>query len=259
MAKVQELFSNLILDRSPAYPIGRRVQLLEGKQKDLEAIHIYIELADPSTYRKKKYFHISRLPVRSWLDSWIYENLVNDEEYEHYLEKYKGRIGPDDIDNYILAKLYRQQAIELLSKTKKSFNLDEWTKPRLRYWYRRRTNLYLKDGTELPFDSGTSVISLFILKQGHDKHILAIGAGGNSRAREEYTIFTTAFYLLGKEKPILHHLVRYDSHNTYHYIPTYQKPIITNTLGSNYELDSKLEKEMRENSIWLNDVLKKIP
>ncbi|MDA2921799.1 hypothetical protein MYX07_00860 [Patescibacteria group bacterium AH-259-L07] len=114
----------------------------------------------------------------------------------------------------------------------------------------------LKDGTELHFDFRSYWISLFILKQGQDKHILATGSSRNSGERTAYQIFTATFYLLGEKQAIPHHLVRHDSFNTYHYIATYKKPIIT-LLGLHNSMGN-LE-EIEKNSIWLDHALKKIP
>lgn len=262
MTKIQELFSNLVLDRLNIHTVEQGIKALDGKQSNLEAIHIYIEPPTAETYRKKKYFHVSRLSAPSWLDSWIYKNLVSDEEYEQYLKKYlplKQELGYDDVGEYILERHYRKQAIKILSQKKKSFDLDEWTKPRYRLRYRRKTDIELKDGTELHFDFRTYAISLFILKQGQDRRILAIGGSGNSGSRQEYTLFAALFYALSKKQPISHYLVKYDSFNQYHFITTYKKPIITYTLGANYDLSWDLQKEMRKNSIWLDEALKKIP
>lgn len=258
MTKIQKLFENLTLNRLNIHTVGQGLKALEGKQKDLQAIHIYIETTAVETFRKKKYFHISKINLPSWLDQWIYKNLVTDAEYKKYLEKYKDEIKYDEIDEHILEKHYRKKAIATLFKKKKSFDLDEWTKPRYSLSYRRRTNIELKDGTELHFDFRTHLISLFILNQGQDKRILAIGGGGNSGSREEYTVFTALFYLLGKKKPITHHLLKYDSLNKYSYIVGYKKSIVTYTLGFNYELDNESRTEIEENSILLNDILKKI-
>jgi hypothetical protein len=260
MTKARQLLKDLVLDYPwlSIYSIEDGVKKLQGKQKDLEAIHIYIDSLSPKTYPpKKKYFNISRVEALTKLDEWIFDHLINQEEYRRYLQKYlplKDRLEYEDIDEYILNKHYRPKAIRILSKTRKSFNLQEWTKLRFKYEYKRKTNLNLKDGTPFRFDFRNSLESIFILKKGKDKQILAIGGSGSSGQRLKYTLFTAIFYLLGKKEKIKHYLLRYDSFNRFRYIATYDKPIITWDLGSNYYLNEKLKKEIEENGLELEKV-----
>lgn len=193
------------------------------------------------------------------LDEWIFEHLVDERKYSQYLKKYlplKNKLKYSNVDEYILKKHYRPRAIKILSKTKKSFNLREWTRKRFKYRYERKTNLNLKDGATFRFDFRNSLESIFILKNGEDKQILAVGGSGSSGQRMKYTLFTAIFHLLGKKKKIKHYLLRYDSFNRFKYIATYNKPIITWDLGSNYRLDEKLKKEMGKNGIQLDKIRK---
>jgi len=262
MTKARQLLQNLTFDYSwmPFYSVEDGVKKLRGKQKNLEAIHIYIDPLSPKTYPpKKKYFNISRVNTLTRLDEWIFEHLLDQEEYRQYLQKYlplENKLKYNDVDEYILNKHYRPRAIRILSQKKKSFNLQEWTKKRFKYGYKRKTNLNLKDSTPFRFDFRNWLESIFILKHGEDKQILAVGGGGGSGQREKYTIFTTIFYLLGRKKKIKHYLLRYDSFNRYKYIATYNKPIITWDLGSNYDLDKNLREEVEKNGIKLDRIRK---
>ncbi|MCL5985093.1 MAG: hypothetical protein M1371_00835 [Actinobacteria bacterium] len=94
--------------------------------------------------------------------------------------------------------------------------------------------------------------SFFILNEGDDKYILAIGGGGSSYQRERYTMFTAIFYLLGKERTIWHHLLKYNCYNEFEYIKSINKPLITFDLGSNYPLGKDLESEIRKNGISID-------
>lgn len=246
--KVKQLLHNLIIDYGkPIGSLESGLRELRGERGRLEVIHVYIENLSPKAYPpKKKYFDITRVNAHSKLDSWIYKNSVNNEEYGKYLDCYQARrsMQDDDVDEYIMNKHYRSQAIELLSKTLQKFNLEEWMRPRFRYEYCRKTNLQLKDGTSFNFDFRNALESFFILHEGEDKRILAIGGSGSSGQRERYTYFTTLFYMLEKEQGIPNHLLRYDAFNRYRYIGTYDKSIITFDFGSNYSIEEKLRKEV---------------
>ncbi len=257
MTKARKLLQNLILD----YPwlsicsVEDGIKKLQGRQKDLEAIHIYIDNLSPKTYPpKKKYYNISRKKTLTKLDEWIFDHLIKNEEYRRYLNKYlplKEKLKYNDVDGYILNKHYRPKAIKILSKIRKSFNLKEWTRKRFKYEYERKTNLNLKNGKPFHFDFRNTLESIFILKNGKNKQILAVGGSGGSGQRAKYTLFTAIFYLLGKKKKIKHHLLKYDSFNKYKYIATYNKPIITWDLGSNYSLSENLRKEIEKNGVRL--------
>lgn len=260
MTKARQLLENLTFDYPwlSIHSVNEGVKKLRGKQKDLEAVHIVIESLSPKTYPpKKKYFEISRESTLTKLDEWIFDHLVDEEEYSRYLQKYlplEKKLKSGNVDEYILEKHYRPKAIKILSKTKKSFNLQAWTRKRFKYRYKRKTNLNLKDNTPLHFDFRNLLESLFILRKGKDKNILAVGGGGSSGQRMKYTLFTTIFYLLGKKGKIKHHLLKYDAFNRYKYIATYNRPIITWDLGSNYFLAEKLKKEIRRNGLALDEI-----
>lgn len=263
MANAEKILKGLTLD----YPfvsipsIEKGLDKLKEKEDFLEAIHIYIEHLSPELYPpKKKYFNISKVEKPTKLDEWIYTHLVDNEEYGNYLDEYlplKDKLKYSDVDEYIMEKHYRSEAIKILSKTRKSFTLSAWTKKRFGYRYERKTNLILKEGISFPLDFRNTLESLFILKKGEDKQILARGGRGSSGQRMKYTMFTVIFYLLAKKKKIKHYLLKYNSHNEYKYISTYYKPIITLNLGSNYpDLDEKLKQEVIKNGVHLDRIRK---
>lgn len=236
---------------------------MQGRQKDLEVIYIYLEHL---TYKaldkgnRKKYLNITKRETLNKLDEWIFDNLIDQAEYRKYLEKYfalKQKLKIKDIDEYILNKHYRPRAIDTLNTSKKKFDLKEWTKPRFKYEYQRKTNLWLKDGRQFSFDFRNVLESPFILKGKDAKIILAVGGCGGSGQREKYTMFTSIYFLLGKKQKIKHHLLKYNSVNKFKYLGTFDKPIITFDLGSNYPLGNELKKEIWENSIELDLAIKK--
>ena len=144
--------------------IKESVAALKPYAKDLEVIHIRIDYPDPSTWRKRKYYHIIKTEICSRLDEWIFEHLVDQNEYAAYLDRYcparaRGEIG--DIDQHIMDTHYRPQAIKVL-RSKKYFNLTRWTKKRACLEYHRRSNLCLKDGEEFRFDYRNSVHAHFL-------------------------------------------------------------------------------------------------
>lgn len=262
MRKAEKIVKNLTLNYTWIKVSSIEEGVKKLKDKQLEVVHIYIEPFSPKLYPpKKKYFNIWRVEKPTKLDEWIYKNLVKEDVYRKYLDKYlplKEKLRYDDVDEYILSKHYRPKAIKILSKTKKSFNLKEWTRKRFGYRYERKSNLILKEGIPFRFDFRNILESLFILKNKGDKQILARGGGGSSGQRMNYTLFTAIFYLLGKEKRIKHHLIKYNSFNEYEYIATYHKPIITFDLGSNYLLDEKLKEEIRKNGISWRRIIKPV-
>lgn len=224
MTKARQILNNLVIDysRPSIYSVEDGVKKFDGKQKNLEAIHIYIDNLSPKTYPpKNKYYHIERVDALTKLDEWIYEHLAENKEYGRYLDKYlplKDKLKYKDVDEYILKKHYRPKAIKILLQRRKTFNLGQWTKERFKYRYERKTNLNLKDGRPFRFDFRNPLENLFIMKRGQDKHILAVGGSGGSLQREKYTVFTAIFYLLGKKEKIKHHLIKYDAFNKYRYI-----------------------------------------
>jgi len=170
MIKPQKILKNLTLN----YPcpsissIEKGIEELKGKEKFLETIHIFIESFSPKLYpTKKKYFDISKFDKPTKLDEWIYENLVDNNQYSQYLDKYlplKDKLKYSDVDEYIMNKRYRPKAIKILSRTKKSFNIPKWAKERYGYCYEHKSNLMLKDGTPFRFDFRNFLKSFFILK-----------------------------------------------------------------------------------------------
>jgi len=256
MTKPRKILENLTLNhpRPSISSIEKGMEELKGKEKFLEAIHIFIESFSPKLYPpKKKYFNISKFDKPSKLDKWIYKNLVDNHQYSQYLDEYlplRKKLDYEDVDDYILEKHYRSKAIRILSKSRRSFDLQKWTKKRFGYDFQRKTNLPLKEGRQFPLDFRNILESLYILKKGEDKLILTRGGGGSSGQRMKYTLFTTVFSLLGKNKRIKHYLLKYNSINEYEYITTYYRPIISINYGSNYpSLDKKLRKKIIKNGI----------
>src|SRR3989338_2764898 len=138
MQEPAELFKNLVYRSGYLKAtIKEGVIALKPYTKELEAIHIRIDYPDPSTWRKKKYWHISREEICSRLDEWIFRHLVDQNEYAAYLRQYrtaKARGEIEDIDEHIMNTHYRPQAIKILRR-KKFFNLARWTKKRISLEY----------------------------------------------------------------------------------------------------------------------------
>ncbi len=252
--KATELLKNLVPGGGYLKTtIKEGIAALKAFANDLEAIHIRIDYPDPSTWRKKKYYHILRQEVCSRLDEWVYKHLVGQNEYAAYLERYrlaKARGKIDDIDEYIMDTHYRPQAIEALRR-KKYFDLGRWVKKRVCLEYERRSNLYWKDGEEFRFDYRNSVQSLFIRKNNSDKEVLAVGGDGSSGQREKCTFFTAVFYILGKKARIPNFLLDYTGLNEFKYIGKRYRPVLSSGFGSNFTLDKCLEKELwRKGLYW---------
>ena len=227
------------------------VAALKPYVRDLEAIHIKTAHPDPSTWRKKKYFHISKYTAWSKIDEWIFRYLIDQKEYAGYLDKYRPLKDGNhikDIDEYIMDTHYRPQAIKILSR-KKSFNLEQWSKKRVCMEYRRRSNLYWKNGDE--YISNSVMESLFIRKNGPDKEVIGIGSSSGSSSREMCTFFTAVFYLLGKTTRIPHFLLRCNGFNEFEYIGRRYRTVIMPGFGSNFSLSRPLEQEIRRKGFYM--------
>jgi len=232
--------------------IREGVVALKPYAKDLEVVHIRFDYPDPSTWRKKKYYHILRQKVCSRLDSWIFEHLVDQDEYAAYLERYRplrtrGEI--EDIDEHILDTQYRPRAIKILRR-KKSFDLERWTKNRICLEYHRRSNLYWKDGEEHRFDYRNSVESFFIRKNNGDREVIGGGGGGSSGQREKFTFFTAVFHILGRNAKIPRFLLKQNGLNELEYVGCKYRTVLTADFGSNFVLDESLAKKIRTEGFY---------
>lgn len=228
------------------------VAALKPYAKKLEVIHICIDYPDPSILRKKKYYHIQKQEICSRLDEWIFEHLVDQSEYAVYLERYRpaklrGEIG--DIDEHIMNIHYRPRAIEILS-SKRFFKHEFWTKKRTCLEYRRRSDLYWKNGDEFWFDYRNPVESLFIRKNNNDKEVIGIGGAGGSSQRQTSTFFTAVFYLLSKKTRIPNFLLKYNGFNEFEYIGRKYRTILTPGFGSNFDLDKRLMEEIQKKGLY---------
>jgi len=261
MRKAARLLQNLVYRSGYLKAtIKEGVVALKPYAKELEAIHIRIDYHDPSTWRKKKYWHISRGEICSRLDEWIFKHLAKQNEYATYLEQYrpvKARGEIEDIDEHIMNMHYRPQAIKMLRR-KKFFNLARWTKKRVSLEYHRRSNLYWKNGDEVRFDYRNSVESLFIRKNGGDKEVIGVGGSGSSGQREMCTFFTAVFYLLGKKTPIPHYLFKQNGFNELEYIGHRYRTVLTPGFGSNFDLEKRLYKEIRKRGFYWKTHFSKI-
>ena len=242
-----ELLRNLVPGREQIESsVEKGVKALKPHVNDLEAIHILIDYPDPSLWHRKKYCHVHKVELCSRLDEWIYENLIDRDQFSVYLDRYRPKLIAGKIkglDEYILSRHYRPKAIKALS-ARKSFNLAAWSKERFRLEYERRSNVWWKSGEEFRFDFRNSIESLFILKQGEDKRVLGVGGGGSSGQRETGTYLTAVFYLLGKTTRIRNFVLRYNGFNEFEYVGRRNRPVLTAGFGSNFNLDKRLEMEI---------------
>jgi len=253
MKEATKLLENLVYSKGYLKAtIKEGVVVLKPYVKELEAIHIRIDYPDPSTWRKREYWHISKEEICSWLDEWIFKHLVVENEYAAYLERYrpaKARGEFEDIDEHIMNTHYRPRAIKML-RCKKFFNLARWTKKRTILEYQRRSNLYWKNGDEFRFDYRNSVESLFVRKNGGNREVIGVGGSGSSGQREMGTFFTAVFYVLGKKARILHFLLNYNGFNKFEYIGRKYRTILTPGFGSNFDLDKRLYREIQKKGLY---------
>jgi len=253
MKEPSELFKNLVYRSGYLKAtIKEGVAALKPYAKEIEAVHIRIDYPDPSTWRKRKYYHIIRGEACSRLDEWILKHLVDQNEYAAYLKRYRparARGEIEDIDEHIMDTHYRPRAIEALRR-KKFFNLTRWTKKRICLEYRRRSNLYLKDGSEIEFDYCNSVESFFVRKNKGDKEVIGVGGFGSSSQREMRTFFTSVFYLLGKKARIPHYLFKQTGFNELEYAGRKYRVVLAPGFGSNFALDKRLFNEIQKKGFY---------
>lgn len=67
-------------------------------------------------------------------------------------------------------------------------------------------------------------------------------------------VFTAIFYLLGKNKTIWHHLMKCNCQSEFEHIESFDKPVTTFDLGSNYPLEKDLKSEIIKNGIGMEKV-----
>ncbi len=253
MKEAAKLLQNLVY--STGYlktTIREGVAALKHYAKDLEAVHIRIDYPDPSTWRKKEYWHISKEEICSRLYEWIFKHLVDQNEYAAYLERYrsaKARGEIKDIDEHIINTHYRPQAIKMLRR-KKFFNLARWTKKRISLEYHRRSNLYWENGGEIRFDYRNSIESLFIRKNDGDREVIGVGGAGSSGQREMCTFFTAVFHILGRKTRIPHYLLSYNRFNEFEYVGRRYRTVLTPGFGSNFDLDKRLYREIQKKGLY---------
>ncbi len=249
----QELLKNFVFGkRNTHFTLKQGLAWLKPHVSELEAIHFLIDPLDPSCWRKKKYFHINKEETCSRLDEWIYRNLLNDNaknmEYGKYLDQYRpllraGKIK--DIDQYIMNKHYRPKAVQVLGQ-KTSFNKLLWSQRRNCMEYRRRTNIWTKDGQELRLAE-----TFFIRNHNGNKEIIGTGSSSGSFLRQVGTFYTAIFYLLGKKHRIPQYVLRYNNFNEFEYVGRYYRIIVQGYFGANFELDRSLRNEIWEKGIYL--------
>jgi hypothetical protein len=221
--------------------------LSELKNDNLMIVYLYLDMPDDRTYRKKDFYDITKVQIPSRLDEWIYSNLVTDEEYGQFLDKYrplKAKLCYDDIDRYILERHYYRKAKAILRKRYKTFNLTDWTKLRNTLRYERKKEIVLSDEMRLPFDFRNSLETYFISETNGVKYLRSIGGSGGSSQRYNYSFFNTVYYFL-RNKKIHYYLFRYTGKNELVFIKELTKPVMTVNLGSNYHLEKSLQNKIR--------------
>src|SRR3989338_2087291 len=122
--KASDILSGLIYAHLKiSHPEGgvEKIAAMEGSP---EIVYIFLDFIAPEHYHRKEYYQIHRIPIRSRLDEWVYEHLVDQEQYSRYLDLYRKNkdISLNNIDQHILRKHYYPRALRTLKK-KKNFNL----------------------------------------------------------------------------------------------------------------------------------------
>ena len=121
---MNNLFSELTYKHIESTSLKEAVR--ELSKNELIVAYLYIDFSHESTFGKKKYYNVSKVQCPSKLDNWIYQNIVEDNEYRKYLDAnlpLKEKLGYSDVDEYVLKKHYYRKAITLLRKRYKKFNL----------------------------------------------------------------------------------------------------------------------------------------
>ncbi len=248
--KANSILSNLIcahLQVANPQDGVKKILTIDGTP---EIVYVFLDHIASENFHKKEYYHIEHISIPSRLDTWIYDHLVDSEQFAKYLDRYGGEkgINSENIDQHILRKHYYLKALDIL-KQKKNFDMAIWSKPRYQLHYKRKSNLFLKDGSPIGFDFRNTVAVLFTIKQKEDRRILAIGGSGGSGQRQSNTLFTAIFYLLSKKKPVWYHFIKYDGYHQFKYIRSYRRILITGGFGSNFDLNESLMREIRKAGI----------
>lgn len=212
------------------------------KDKKPYLVSIFIESLKWELKHKKEYVKLTKKPIPTLYHELLFKNLY--EEYENdkvndiygkWLDKYNRN------DDLILEKeIEPRYKARILTKYKNHIKLF---KNRLEYKRERYYNL------PKPLnwvDWRTLFDNLFIWQDGNKKYACR-GGGGSSGARETNSKFIYALMVLNKTNPIPSYLMVYTDNNKLKLIKKFNSLTISDyDIGSNYDIDTKIEKELKE-------------
>lgn len=219
----------------------------ELKDKKPYLVSIFIENLRWELRHRKEYVKLTKKPISTLYHELLFKNLyeeygddkVND-IYSKWLDKYNKN------DDLILEKeIEPRYKTKILTKYKNHIKL---VKSRVEY---KRERYY-----DLPkplnlVDWRTLFDNLFIWQDGNKKYACR-GGGGSSGARETNSKFMYALMKLNKTNPIPSYLMVYTDDNKLKLIKKFDSLTVPDyDIGSNYEIDSKTDKELRKNANFI--------
>lgn len=220
------------------------VSVLKGNNPYI--VSIFIENLKWELRHKKEYVKLTKIPIQTLYHELIiksfYEEYGNktDNVYGDWLDKYNRN------DNLIFEKeIEPKYKDKILSKYK---NHAKLFKNRLRYERKRYYNL----PEPLNWvDWRTLFDNIFIWTKNGNKYARR-GGSGSSGARETNSKFIYAMLSLNKIEPIPSYLMIYTNENKLKLVKKFNSFTIPDyDIGSNYDINSKTDKELRKNGYFI--------
>ncbi len=216
----------------------------ELKDKEPYLVSIYIENLRWELRHRKEYVELTKEPISTLyhelLFKYLYEEFGNDnlnDIYGKWLDKYNR-----DDDLILKMEIEPRYKAKILAKY---HNHTKLFKNRVRYKRERHYNLPEPLNW---IDWRTLFDNLFIWQNGNKKYAHR-GGSGSSGAREINSMFIYALMKLNKTNPIPSYLMVYTDNNKLKLIKKFNSLTVPDyDIGSNYQIESKVSSELRENT-----------
>lgn len=218
----------------------------ELKNKSPYVVSVFIERLKWEFRHRKEYVKLTKIPIQSHYHELIFNSFYDahgykaNDIYGDWLNKYNRN------DDLIFKKEIepKYKAI-ILSKYK---NHDKLFKNRCEY---RRERYYNLPDPLNRVDWRTLFDNIFIWTENGKKYARR-GGGGSSGARETNSKFIYAMLDLNKNKPIPSYLMIYTEENKLKLAKKFESLTIPDyDIGSNYDIDSKTDKELKKNGHFI--------
>lgn len=219
----------------------------ELKDKKPYLVSIFIENLKWELRHRKEYVKLTKEPIPTLYHELLFKNLYEeygddktDDIYSKWLDKYNRN------DNLILEKeIEPRYKAKILARHKNHIKLY---KSRVRY---KRERYYNLPEPLNWVDWRTLFDNIFVWQDGNKKYARR-GGSGSSGAREANSKFIYALMALNKTNPVPSYLTIYTNDNKLKLIKKFNSFTVPDyDIGSNYDIDSKIKKELGENANFI--------